>query len=224
MEKLITRMGLFTVVTTLLSGCIANPSGGKSQRGQHAPAETVDTDKNDEDKNDEDKKDEGIILDDEKKDDEFEDAADDENIEDEKPTDCYKAEPEICAMEREVFDLTNQLRTQQGKAPLKLSPEMSWAAREWSIQMGKSGFISHMGFPGGRMRDYKEEFGSSASMNAENVAMNYTSAASAANSFYNMWKNSSGHRRNMLGNSRTIGIGISKNSRGGWYATQIFGQ
>ena len=126
-------------------------------------------------------------------------------------------------MEKEVFELTNQLRQQQGKQPLILSPEMSWAAREWSIDMGKGGGISHRGFPNSRMSDYQKEFGKSANMNAENVAMNYTDESNAASSFYDMWKNSSGHRRNMLGNSRTIGIGLAKNSRGGWYATQIFG-
>ena len=217
MEMLNTRLSLFAAVVLVLSGCMATPSGGNNRRGQQSAAEVVDNDK-DEDKDDR------VILDDEKNDDEEIEDKEEDKEEELKPADCYKAEPEICAMEKEVFELTNKLREEQGKSPLELSPEMSWAAREWSIQMGKSGFISHMGFPGSRMRDYESEFGKDANMNAENVAMNYTSEASAAASFYDMWKNSSGHRRNMLGNSRTIGIGLAKNSRGGWYATQIFGQ
>ncbi len=216
------RISLSAILALLLSGCIATPSGGNSRRGQHSGAAVVDNDREKE-KND---KVDGVILDDEKESDEDKEDKEDkeEDKEKVKPKNCYKAEPEICAMEKEVFELTNKLRKQQGKAPLKLSPEMSWAAREWSIQMGKSGFISHAGFPGSRMRDYESEFGKDANMNAENVAMNYTSESSAAASFYNMWKDSSGHRQNMLGNSRVIGIGLAKNSSGGWYATQIFGQ
>jgi uncharacterized protein YkwD len=226
MEMMNIRLSLFAAVALVLSGCSASPSGGNNRRGQQSAAEVVDKDK---DKNKKDEKVEPVILDDDKKDTDSEDNKDDdkkdEDKEDEvKPTDCYKAEPKICAMEKEVFELTNKLRQQQGRDPLVLDSEMSWAARQWSIQMGKSGFISHMGFPGSRMRDYQSEFGKAANMNAENVAMNYTSDTSAASSFYDMWKNSPGHRRNMLGNSRTIGIGLAKNSRGGWYATQIFGQ
>jgi len=215
METIKMRLILLAVVTWIFAGCVATPSGGSSRRGQQAPAEALNTDKNEVEKENK------VILVDEKNDEEILDKI---QKQEEASTDCYKAEPEICAIEKEVLALTNQLRAQQGRTPLVLSPELSWSAREWSVQMGKSGFISHIGFPNSRLRDYQAEFGKSARMSAENVAMNHTNETSAANSFFNMWKNSPGHRRNMLGNSRTIGIGLAKNSRGGWYATQIFGQ
>lgn len=40
--------------------------------------------------------------------------------------------------------------------------------------------------------------------------------------FFNAWKNSAGHNRNMLrGDAHCIGIGIVKDSSGTWWATQI---
>ena len=53
---------------------------------------------------------------------------------------------------------------------------------------------------------------------AENVAY----GARSAKEVVNMWKNSSGHRRNMLGNYRYIGIGAAKDRHGVVYYTQVF--
>ena len=53
---------------------------------------------------------------------------------------------------------------------------------------------------------------------AENVAYGATSGREVVT----MWKNSSGHRRNMLGNYKYIGIGIAKDSHGRIYYTQVF--
>lgn len=53
---------------------------------------------------------------------------------------------------------------------------------------------------------------------AENVAYGATSGKEVVT----MWKNSSGHRRNMLGNYKYIGIGIAKDSHGRIYYTQVF--
>ena len=37
-----------------------------------------------------------------------------------------------------------------------------------------------------------------------------------------MWKNSSGHRKNMLGHYKYIGIGIAKDRKGRIFYTQVF--
>lgn len=155
----------------------------------------------------------------------LEDTKDDQKVspKPEKEKDCYKAEKEACDLEKQIFLLTNKLRKQEGRSPFKLSPKLSWTARKWSDQMGKVGIISHVGFPGQRANTYRDEFGSSASLSAENVAMNYTDSDSVADSFYEMWESSRGHRVNMLSDAESIGIGIAKSSQGAWYATQIFG-
>lgn len=201
-----------------LTGCM-QPSKGESSRRSGAVG--TEKDKKTEPKKKDDKKSDVIL-----EDDQDDDKKDDDKEEDKKDevTACYKADQTICDMEREIWTLTNELRQQRGLQPLKLSPEMSWAARQWSERMGEMGTISHMGFPGSRERDYQKEFGTSADMSAENVAMTFTGASDVAREFYDMWENSSGHRANMLSRNGTIGIGVSQNSRGGWYATQIFGR
>jgi uncharacterized protein YkwD len=208
----------FSLAFGSLTGCM-QPSKGESSRRSGAVG--TEKDKKTDPKKKDDKKSD-VILEDGPQ----EDADDDQKDDDKKDenTDCYKADQSICDMEREIWTLTNELRQQNGLQPLKLSPEMSWAARQWSDRMGDMGSISHAGFPGSRERDYQKEFGSSAGMSAENVAMTFTGASDVAREFYEMWENSSGHRANMLSRNGTIGIGVSQNSRGGWYATQIFGR
>jgi uncharacterized protein YkwD len=53
---------------------------------------------------------------------------------------------------------------------------------------------------------------------AENVAYGARNGKEA----FEIWKNSSGHKKNMLGNYKYIGIGTARNKRGVIYYTQIF--
>jgi uncharacterized protein YkwD len=53
---------------------------------------------------------------------------------------------------------------------------------------------------------------------AENVAF----GASSGLQVVTMWKNSSGHRRNMLGPYKYIGIGIAKDKHGQIFYTEVF--
>ena len=53
---------------------------------------------------------------------------------------------------------------------------------------------------------------------AENVAYGATTGKQVVT----LWKNSPGHRRNMLGHYKYIGIGIAKDRQGRIYYTQVF--
>ena len=53
---------------------------------------------------------------------------------------------------------------------------------------------------------------------AENVAYGPTTGKAVVD----LWKNSPGHRRNMLGPYKYIGIGIAKDGQGRIYYTQVF--
>jgi len=141
---------------------------------------------------------------------------------------CYKAEPEICQIELEIVRLTNIYRAQSSRPAQTHAPKISYVSRIWSAAQGRRGSIGHEGFPSQRQRDYIAEFGSmgTARLSAENVAMfgGFSSDPNAvAKRFTDMWWNSPGHRRNMLGNFSAIGVGVSRDARGTWYATQIFG-
>lgn len=54
------------------------------------------------------------------------------------------------------------------------------------------------------------------------VAENVAYGASNAKEAFTIWKNSTGHRKNMLGNYKFIGIGTARNKRGVIYYTEVF--
>ena len=136
-------------------------------------------------------------------------------------TNCYKAEAEICAIEAEIVRLTNTYRT----AALIQNFASSFVARDWSNSQAKAGQISHEGFPAARKKVLLAEFPDAKwSFSAENVAMlqsNETDGNQIAQQLVTMWYNSEGHRINMLGNYRSIGVGVTKLNNS-YYATQIF--
>ena len=141
---------------------------------------------------------------------------------------CYKSDAFTCAIERSIFDKTNAYRAQRGLRPLKFGWHLGYAARNWSMQQASRGGISHAGFPGARERFLATEFGPGLSfdVSGENVAYTgYSSGSveSIASDFAEMWWNSAGHRRNMLGNYDFLGVGVYRSGRS-WFATQIFGE
>lgn len=144
-------------------------------------------------------------------------------------TECYKADPAICAIEKKILDLTNEYRVRSGLQPLTLAPKISFAARDWSQKQANMGGIGHAGFPSSRRAVLANEFGADQrfSLSAENVAMfsySFNSGDAVAKEFATMWWNSSGHRRNMLGDYPMLGVGVVRTQRGSYYATQIFGR
>jgi uncharacterized protein YkwD len=138
---------------------------------------------------------------------------------------CYKAGDPICGIEREIFRRVNELRAKEGKPLFKYSSKLGFVSRDWSSDQARRGAIGHDGFPGNRNAKYTSEFpGSRSRIRAENVAMaGGGPAAAAASTLFQMWADSPGHRRNMLGNFGALGIGIAQGERG-WYGTQLFGE
>ena len=116
----------------------------------------------------------------------------------------------------DVLSYTNQFRRSKGKAELIMRDDLNAIARKHSENMakGRIGF-GHDGFDQ-RHSQVKRIF-KSCTM-AENVAY----GASDGREAVKIWKNSSGHRSNMLGNYKYIGIGTAKDRRGTIYYTQIF--
>ncbi len=55
-----------------------------------------------------------------------------------------------------------------------------------------------------------------------NVAENVAYGAANGKEAVSIWKNSAGHRKNMLGNYKFIGIGTARSKKGIIYYTQIF--
>ena len=117
----------------------------------------------------------------------------------------------------ETFDHTNNLRKAKKLQPLIMLEVLNEIAEDHSQDMakGKTAF-GHNGFSKREKQARKliPDFKGF----AENVAFGATSGKEVVE----MWKNSPGHRKNMLGNFRYIGIGVDKAKNGDIYYTQVF--
>ena len=127
---------------------------------------------------------------------------------------------------KEVLKLTNAFRAQNGVAPLKLNDELNAAAQGHSQDMALQDFFSHTGKDGSQPWDRAKEIGYQARTMGENIAAGQRTAEAVVEG----WKNSSGHRRNMLNPNYTeLGVGyyFLENDTGrvnyNRYWTQLFG-
>ena len=116
----------------------------------------------------------------------------------------------------DVLKHTNEYRRSKGLKELTMKDDLNSLARKHSEDMA-SGRLSlgHSGYDK-RAAKVKKVYGTW--MVAENVA----SGAHNAKEVFSLWKKSSGHRKNMLGNYKYIGIGTAKSKRGVIYYTEIF--
>lgn len=116
----------------------------------------------------------------------------------------------------EVLKYTNQFRRSNGLSPLLMRNELNKLARKHSEDMasGRRGF-GHGGFD---KREKEIEHLLKCHTVAENVAYGQISAREVVRD----WRNSSGHRRNILGNYQWIGVGTARDREGRIYFTEIF--
>jgi uncharacterized protein YkwD len=117
----------------------------------------------------------------------------------------------------EVLRCTNQFRKSKHLPALEMRDDLNAIARKHSEDMakGKCSF-GHANYHQRELqvqKIIKMEYGM-----AENVAYGATTAKQVVS----MWKGSPGHRKNMLGNYKYIGIGTARDKRGAIYYTEIF--
>ena len=117
----------------------------------------------------------------------------------------------------EVVKYTNQFRKSKRLPALEMRDDLNEIARRHSDDMatGKRPF-GHDGFNQreSEVRKIVQPF----SEMAENVAYGATTGKEVVQ----MWKDSPGHRENMLGNYKYMGIGTAVNNQGTIYFTAIF--
>lgn len=120
--------------------------------------------------------------------------------------------------EKEVFDLINKQRTQNGLSPLKENNELQRVARIKAQDMVNNNYFSHTSPTYGSPFDMMKNFKISYNTAGENIAGN-SSNSNAVTS----WMNSSGHRANILNSSfNQTGIGVVKGSKYGKIYVQMF--
>lgn len=140
---------------------------------------------------------------------------------------CYGAPNDtVCRIEVAVWRLTNEKRQSQGLQPFTFAKKIGCASRLWSVEMGKRGRISHQWFSNGQLRQkYVSDCQGTGQLQSENVAMaggGGNDPDAVARQFVEMWWNSPGHKANMLGNYKSMGVGFAQTGNA-WYGTQNMG-
>ncbi|MCM1081983.1 MAG: DUF4214 domain-containing protein [Clostridium sp.] len=110
----------------------------------------------------------------------------------------------------QVLDIVNQERAANGLSPLSMDVDLLEAAMKRAAET--SVYWSHTRPNGSSC------FTISSKMQAENIAASYGSPASVMNG----WMNSSGHRANILRDTKTIGVGCFYHNGTLWWV-QVFG-
>ena len=107
------------------------------------------------------------------------------------------------AFEAEVARLVNEFRAQNGKMALTVDAKLNAAAEEHSEDMAFNDFFSHTGSDGSRVGERVSEEGYDWRSVGENIA----AGQSTPQKVLDAWKGSSGHRANMLGDWKDMGVG-----------------
>lgn len=115
------------------------------------------------------------------------------------------------SIESDFMAMLNAERATLGKTPLTINSCLSTAAYLHSKDMAEQGYFSHTSLDG---RTFDQRIVAAGYSNysslGENIA--YAYGSSGASRVYGMWKNSSGHYANMMGDFSDAGLGVySKN-------------
>lgn len=123
----------------------------------------------------------------------------------------------------EMLSLVNNLRADNGIAPVVLNTELNMAAFDHSYDMAHNNYFSHTGLNGSTFSQRAIAAGYTGSPRGENIAAGNSTVVNT----FNQWVNSTGHLNNML-NSSVNEMGIGHASYNGstytHYWTQIFGK
>lgn len=120
--------------------------------------------------------------------------------------------------EKEVFDLINKQRTQNGLSALKLDTETLRVARIKAQDMVDNNYFSHNSPTYGSPFQMLNSFKISYKTAGENIAGNSSNSSAVT-----AWMNSSGHKANILNSSfNYTGIGVVKSSKYGKVYVQMF--
>lgn len=125
------------------------------------------------------------------------------------------AAPSSSSAEERFVSLVNQERKTRGLAPLAVNPDLRAVAGNWTGRM----VSNSRGCPDGLAHNpnYSNQVPSGWNRVGENVG-----CGTSVETIHKALMNSSGHRANILGDYREVGIGVRVDSRGSVWITQIF--
>ncbi len=123
----------------------------------------------------------------------------------------------------------NLFRQKEGREPVKGNPELTSAAKEFAGFMARTDKYGHEA-DGRQPSDRAKAQGYDYCVISENIAYEFNSAGfqteELARAFLVGWKNSEGHRKNMLDSDvLEAGMGVARSEKSGkYYAVQMFGR
>lgn len=139
---------------------------------------------------------------------------------------AWTAEPADAA--RRVVEQTNAFRQSEGRSALARDEVLEAAALEFARYMARTGRYGH-GADGRTPVERANAAGYEHCVVAENIAYQYSSAGfetgALARALVEGWKNSPGHRRNMLDDAVSeTAVAIVQAPDGRYFAVQMFGR
>ena len=143
------------------------------------------------------------------------------------PADDARAQTEFATeVEQRVIALTNEMRAKNGAQPLQAESRLTDAARAFAGYVAATGKLEHDA-DGTTPPERLKKRGYGYCLIAENIAMEYSSTGFTperlSRNFVEGWLASPTHRGNMLEPNLTeIGVGVSRNKSGEYYAVQVF--
>jgi len=122
--------------------------------------------------------------------------------------------------EKQVFDLANVMRLRNNLEPFTWSDKAKISSRKHSKDMADNNYFEHTNLKGQSPFDRMKNEGVIYTLAGENIAAGTPDAIEA----HEGWMNSIGHRKNILGEFKTIGVGVAYNSKSTYkyYYTQNF--
>ncbi len=137
--------------------------------------------------------------------------------------------PDLRQAAKLIVEQTNNFREQQGRERLETNAKLTETAQDFADFMARTDQYGHTA-DGNRPSQRVKQHGYEYCLVAENIAYQFSSIGFAtgelAEKFVEGWKNSPGHRKNMLNPAATeTGVAISQSDQTGYfYAVQLFGR
>lgn len=122
------------------------------------------------------------------------------------------------SFELQIIDLTNSVREQRELNRLEYSDKATESSRLHSYDMMEKDYFDHMDKDNKTPFDRMKDEGITYRGAGENIAAGQVSAIYA----HEAWMNSEGHRKNILGNYKYIGVGVVFGGYYSLYYTQNF--
>ncbi|QDV73660.1 CAP domain-containing protein [Botrimarina mediterranea] len=125
-----------------------------------------------------------------------------------------------------LFEHLNAYRIEQGCRPVTWNLQLELSSLYQSTRMGELEEFAHVLSDGVVLPERLERFGYEYERYAENlfyVLAPGKGLGALAWMMHDGWVHSPGHQRNLVGDTAEVGIGVIRDTSGGYYATQNFG-